>query len=75
MSDLEKIVVLNDEIEASLLKDILKERDIPFLVKSYDSLAYDGIFQNNWGWGHIEADPKYRAEIEEIYQDIKNENN
>ena len=74
MSQLEKIVVLEDEIEASLMESILQEREIPFLLKSYDCLAYDGIFQNNWGWGHIEARPEYRQEIEEIYRDLRQEN-
>ncbi len=73
MSNLEKIIVLEDEVEASLMEDILQERGIPFLIKTYDCLAYDGIFQVNWGWGHIEADPEYRAEIEKIHQEINPE--
>ena len=73
MGSLEKIIVLEDEIEAALMEDILNARDIPFIIITYDCLAYDGIFQNNWGWGHIEASPCYRETIEQIYTDIKDD--
>ena len=71
MSHLEKIIILEDEVEAALMEDILSAREIPFIIKSYDCLAYDGIFQTNWGWGHIEAEPRYREIIAEIYNDVK----
>lgn len=67
MDDYIKIIELNNEIEASIMEDILADRDIPYLIISYHSLAYDGIFQIG-GWGHIEADPQYQEEIKEIYQ-------
>jgi len=71
MAKTEIILKLDNKIEALLLADILKDRKIPFYMKSYEDLAYDGLFQMNLGWGHIEAEPVYRSEIEEIYNDIK----
>lgn len=69
---LKKILILNNEVEAQLMSSILKERKIPHILKSYNDPVYDGIFQNQKGWGSIEADPKFTEEILEIYEEIIN---
>ncbi|MTI65806.1 MAG: hypothetical protein FH753_04310 [Firmicutes bacterium] len=71
MSSLIKILILENEVEANLLDEILKDKNIPHIIKSYHDLAYDGIFQTQKGWGHVEALDKYKKEILEIYNDIK----
>jgi len=73
VSDFKQIIVLDNEIEANIMEDILKDREIPHLIKSYHVPGYDGVFQFHMGWGHIEAEEKYRKEILEIYSDIKRE--
>ncbi len=70
MENFKKILVLENEIEAQLLDLILKERNIPHLIRTYRDTAYDGLFQAHKGWGHIEAPLKYGEEIKEIYQDL-----
>jgi hypothetical protein len=65
-----KILVLKNEAEAQLLDAILSERDIPHFMKSYHDSAYDGIWQNQLGWGHVEAPAEYQDEIEAIYADL-----
>lgn len=70
----EKIVVLENEFEAGLMEDILNERDIPFVIQSYVDGPYDGIWKSQKGWGHIEADPEYKEEILEVYEEIQNQN-
>ena len=47
---------LNSEIEAMRIKEILDSNEIPHLVRSFHDSAYDGIFQNQYGWGVLEAD-------------------
>lgn len=71
MTDYKQIVVLDNEIEASIMEDVLKERNIPHIVQSYYVPGYDGVFQFHMGWGHIESEEKYKEEILEIYNDIK----
>ena len=71
MSRLKKILVLNNEVEASLIEDILNEREIPFNIETYYSQAYDGIFQMSRGWGYIESEEKYAEKILSIYNEIK----
>ena len=73
MSDYKQIIVLDNEIEANIMEDILKEREIPHIIQSYHVPGYDGVFQFHMGWGHIESEEEYREEILEIYSDIKRE--
>ena len=66
----EKIVILNNEVEARLLESILQESNIPYLLKSYHDSAYDGLWQTQMGWGHVEAPSEYKEEILRLYKDI-----
>lgn len=69
----EKIVVLENDFEAGLMQKILEEREIPFVIQSYVDGPYDGIWKSQKGWGHIEAKPKYRDQIVEIYNNLQKE--
>jgi len=62
-----KILVFKNEIEAMLLDEILTEKQIPHLIRSYHDSAYDGLWQTQSAWGHIEAPEDYRKEILETY--------
>jgi hypothetical protein len=70
MDEYKKMVVLDNEIEAQLMDSILTERNIPHRMKSYHDSAYDGIFQAQKGWGHIEAPLRYKEEIIAIHADL-----
>jgi hypothetical protein len=63
----EKILLLKNEIEAMLLDEILNEKQIPHLIRSYHDSVYDGLWQTQSGWGHIEAPGEYAEEIISIY--------
>ena len=65
-----RLLVLENELEASLMSDLLNEREIPHNIQSNHSIAYDGIFQFTGGWGYLEADPVYKEEIVEIYKEF-----
>ena len=68
----EKIIVLDNEFEAKLLEEILTEKKIPYIIRSYFDSAYDGLWQMQSGWGHIEAPLQYKEEILEIYKEMSN---
>jgi hypothetical protein len=70
MDEYKKITVLDNEIEAQLMDSILTERNIPHRMKSYHDSAYDGIYQAQKGWGHIEAPLEYEGEILAIHADL-----
>ena len=68
MENTEKILELENQIEAKLMEEILTDKDIPFIIRSYHDSAYDGLWQMQSGWGHIEAPPKYKEEILKVYK-------
>ncbi len=66
----ERILEINNEVEARFLEKILEEKEIPFQIKSNHDTAYDGIFQVQLGWGHLLAPPEYKVAITGIFNDI-----
>ncbi len=62
-----KILVLNNQIEASLIDEILNDRNIPHMLRSYHDLVYDGLWATDTVWGQLDAPPEYKEEILEIY--------
>jgi len=70
MEKYEKIAVLENEIQAQLLDDVLTQRNIPHRMRSYHDSAYNGLFQYSKGWGHVEAPEKYKDEIIEIIDNL-----
>ena len=70
MSNPVRILVFNNEIEALLLKEILIDKKIPHIIRSYHDSVYDGLWQTQSAWGHVEAEEKYREEIISIYNEM-----
>jgi sorbitol-specific phosphotransferase system component IIA len=58
-----KVLDFNNEFEAKLLDEILIEKNIPHLIRSYHDSAYDGLWQMQSSWGHLEAPEEYKEEI------------
>jgi hypothetical protein len=71
MEDLIKVMVLDNDIEATLLDSILNERDIIHMMVSYHDTAYDGLYQTQRGWGHVSAPISCHEEIKEIITDLR----
>ena len=65
-----KILMFKNEIEAMLLDEILTEKQIPHVIRSYHDSAYDGLWQTQSGWGHIEAPAEYSDEILAVYKQM-----
>jgi hypothetical protein len=65
-----KILFFQNEIEAMLLHEILTEKEIPHLIRSYHDSAYDGLWQSQSGWGHVEAPEEFREEIIATYNSM-----
>jgi hypothetical protein len=70
MSNTVKILVFQNEIEAMLLGEILTDKNIPHIIRTYHDSAYDGLWQNQSGWGHIDASEEHREEILQIYSEM-----
>ena len=73
MNRLVKILSLSNQFEAMLLDEILNEKEIPHIVKSYNDSALIGLWQTQSIWGHIEAPEEFKDEITEIYNNMSKE--
>lgn len=71
MEEYFKVTTLENDNEASLMDSILKERAIPYSMKSYYDTAFDGLYQTQKGWGHISAPKAYHEQIMEIIIDLR----
>jgi hypothetical protein len=68
-----KILALNNEFEAKLLDEILTEKSIPHIIRSYHDSVYDGLWQMQSSWGHVEAPVEYREAILATYEQMSAE--
>lgn len=71
MGNIKKIATLDDIVQAQMLESILNERGIPHVMQSYHDSAYDGLFQGQKGWGHIEAPEEHETEILAMLDDLR----
>jgi hypothetical protein len=70
MEEFKKVLVIDNAIEAQLMDSVLTERNIPHRMRSYHDTAYDGIYQVQKGWGHVEAPVEYHEEIIAIRREL-----
>ena len=61
-----KICELRDEMLAKRVAEELTEEGIPHVIRTYRDSAYDGIFQQTLGWGHVEAPIERKSDIEAV---------
>jgi hypothetical protein len=48
---MQKLLIPDNEAEALALQRLLADHGIQARIQSYHDTAYDGIFQNQKGWG------------------------
>jgi hypothetical protein len=70
MSNSIKILMFKNQVEALLLDEILTEKQIPHMIRSYHDSAYDGLWQTKTGWGHVEAPEEFADEIIRTYNEM-----
>ena len=68
---MKKVAVLDNQVEARLLEGILNDHGIPHVLRSYHDSAYDGLFQGQQGWGHVEADEEQAEEIRTLLEQVR----
>lgn len=70
MKETVRILVVRNAVEANLLDEILTEKDIPHLIRSFHDSAYDGLWQTQSAWGRLDAPPEFKEEILKIYSEM-----
>ena len=73
MSKTVKILSLSNQFEAMLLDEILNEKEIYHIMKSYRDSALNGLWQTQSIWGHLEAPEEFKDKIMEIYNNMSKE--
>ena len=68
-----KILTISSEIEAIRIKDILDSNEIPHIIRSFHDSAYDGLFQNQYSWGVLEAEEEDETKILELLKETRSE--
>jgi hypothetical protein len=71
LQEYRRIANLDNQFEVQILEEVLKDRQIPYYVKSYHDAAYDGLFQGQKGWGAVFAPEEFQEEILAIIQEIR----
>ena len=71
MDPVEKVAVLDNEIEAQLVDGLLSDQGIPHVMRSYHDSAYDGLFQGAGGWGHVEAPRSLHERVQRVIEEIR----
>ena len=66
-----KVATLENQFEAQLVESILRERQIPHMMRSYYDTAFDGLFQTQKGWGYVSAPEAYQDEINAILLELR----
>ncbi|MEG1500478.1 MAG: hypothetical protein RR396_00825 [Clostridiales bacterium] len=68
---MEKIAVLDNEIEGLLLKDILQEAQIPFNIKIISDDVLGNTFQLLKGWAYLYSYGDFAEQIKDLLADIR----
>lgn len=61
---------LDNAIQAQALSGILAEEGIPHRVRRNGEALWGYAEQVQEGWGRLEADEAFHAQVEQIYQDF-----
>jgi len=65
----ESILVLNNMVEADLMERLLNEAGLPFFIREWHDVNYDGIWVEQKGWGWVMGRTADEEAIRAIYRD------
>jgi hypothetical protein len=63
-------IKLNNQYESDILTEVLDDYKIPYALIKNHSVVYDGIFENQFGWGYLEIENKYKEQLKKIYDEF-----
>lgn len=66
-----KVLVLEHELEALMMQEILEERGVPYFVHSLQDQAYGNLWQQQYGWGHLLASERDAPLVRMLYAELK----
>ena len=66
-----KAGIVETRFEGDRVSQALKEAEIPFLIKSFQDTAYDGLYVLQKGWGAVLVPEEFREQSEQLIGDIR----
>lgn len=66
-----RVTTLTDEIEAQLVDGLLSDQNIPHVMRTYRDSAYDGLFQSQAVWGHVEAPLSFHERVRGVIEELR----
>lgn len=72
MEKSEKILTLNNQFEATMLSQVLTDKNIPHALVSIEDSNFGGIEKMESGWGYLEAPEEFKDQIMFYYDEVLN---
>lgn len=66
-----KAGIVDTRFEGDRVAQALREAEIPFLIKSFQDTAYDGLYVFQKGWGAVLVPEEFCEQTEQLIVDIK----
>lgn len=66
-----KAGIVENRFEGDRISQVLKEAEIPFMIRSFLDTAYDGLYIPQKGWGMVMVPEDRLSEAEGIIQEVK----
>ncbi len=63
----ENVLVLANLVEANLMESLLKDEDIPFYVREWKDINFDGVWTDQKGYGWLMGRKADEERIRRIY--------
>lgn len=66
-----KAGIVENRFEGDRISQVLREAEIPFMIRSFLDTAYDGLYIPQKGWGMVMVPEDWLSEAERIIQEVK----
>ncbi len=66
-----KAGIVENRFEGDRISQVLREAEIPFMIRSFMDTAYDGLYIPQKGWGMVMVPEDWLSEAERIIQEVK----
>jgi len=66
-----KIFVVENQFEADLVSQALREEGIPMMLKTFSDTAYDGLYIPQKGWAAIMIPEEFKALGERVVAEFR----
>lgn len=63
--------ILENRFEADRVAQALEEAKIPFVIKTFEDTAYDGLYVLQKGWGMVLVPDQVQEEAERVVAEVK----